>query len=1673
VNFSHFRREIFPECFFPNHPSQSLFRGTDFLPRHLKPKERDMKESKKWTRGLMFLFLAFVLGHFHPPPASARDDSGDAPKAAGIHFRSGAGERYVGNSGDSPYDLYKSESVSRDELFIADTGGDLDQYLYKDRSPLTFHIPVDRFFGEVDADGRLLNLETLIENGVIAREAILKLQVFDVDDDYQDSDYQPELDKVRINGYELKDPLSSGNNQWSTRSYTVPVEHIRFPSRGTGETGPEPALNRIEILIDLANPGMGNVWAVEVDWGVLEIRGLHPVVLIHGFRGGPDTWENFVPFLEDAGLPFFLPGVSGSDPIGGWATIKKNSNALVGVVDEAISIFGVEKIHLVAHSKGGLDSRMFLRNQVGQSEMKIISLIQLSTPNHGSIAAQYATLDSGKARNALKSLNSEWISHNFNYEASEDPIRLIKPFNNKVIFIPLYYVENSAVPIHVAIGDRDRWVDERSATLPWCVECKNKYHGDSPTDACPWILTVKKRDANASRITWPIPTRVNFLAEGLGHSEIHGSREVFAWVMNTLREIERGETIASKVARCSVASTETSGTSARQLRNGTEADPIRTTLLARELTLASGEPVSLEFEAGSAEELEVLILPLGEDGEADIPDAVLVSNAAEEEEEGEEETDEGGEDEETNGENENQEGNETGNEYPGILVETVMGPAMVISVPNPSAGSWTLRLSSAADQPVLVQVFEIGGEMALAAYASSIQYDLGEAVYLAAEPTRNGTPILDAEVNAEIHAPSGDIQIVVLYDDGTNGDPTAGDGMYVTDAYVPAETGEFAFVVRAEGEGYGIQSGGFFKVARENARFLDEFHHEFADTDGDGLADELRVFAGIDFATPGRYEMFGNLLDEGDFVIDAAYRRMDVETAGEEEMVLIFSGARIENHGASPPFFLSGLILRFVEEDSTFLADFREMAYAIEADEDVAFQRPLIRLSGPGSDRIEDDDGDGRFDRLIVALHADVVRSGRYRFNARLVTPEGVEIEWDEGEFSAFAGVNEFELEFDGRKIRRIGENGPYRLRDILVSGNGASYSRVEVHETAEYDVADFATAPTDFVVSDIAVSPESPIAGRNARISATVKNLGEDAGETVSVAVHLVPPGETARQLGHIRVGPLAFGESATGILNWTTPQQPGQYAIQAIANSDRAIEEFDYSNNAANRSVTVQPDTAPPPPPPLPPVSNPDRDGDGVPDYLDGCPDDPRKTAPGLCGCGVSDADRDGDGVPDCLDACPDDPDKTEPGLCGCGVSDADRDGDGVPDCLDACPDDPGKTEPGLCGCGVSDADRDGDGVPDCLDACPDDPGKTEPGLCGCGVSDADRDGDGVPDCLDACPDDPGKTEPGLCGCGVSDADRDGDGVPDCLDACPDDPGKTEPGQRGCGVSETAPVARALVPETVSEGVSVRLDGSGSSDPGGGALIYEWRQVSGPAVVLSDESAPDPTFVPPPVDGAPIRLDFSLTVRNVEGLSDQTDATISVFDNEIAVFPAEAVSFHAETDRVLGLRFASGHGVWLRPLAPESLAEEEGRPSDLAYGMFELRIRVADPGDAAEVEILLEEPAPEGYLWYGFHDDRGWTDLGEAVAFDPDRGRAMLTVVDGGPDDADGLADGMISLTVGPGGTPEEGGQESEGDSGSGGICFISASDGGFHGPFSAPFAAIFLSLFVVSGTIHRFRK
>jgi outer membrane protein OmpA-like peptidoglycan-associated protein len=130
---------------------------------------------------------------------------------------------------------------------------------------------------------------------------------------------------------------------------------------------------------------------------------------------------------------------------------------------------------------------------------------------------------------------------------------------------------------------------------------------------------------------------------------------------------------------------------------------------------------------------------------------------------------------------------------------------------------------------------------------------------------------------------------------------------------------------------------------------------------------------------------------------------------------------------------------------------------------------------------------------------------------------------------------------------------------------------------------------------------------------------------------------------------------------------------------------------------------------------------------------------------------ADRDGDGIYDDADACPDVPGIATNDVLTNGCPETDRDHDLVLDVDDACPDVPGirTTDPKTNGCPRG--DRDGDLVYDDEDACPDVAGRRtdDPKTNGCPR--LDRDGDLVFDDEDACPDVPGlrTSDPKTNGC------------------------------------------------------------------------------------------------------------------------------------------------------------------------------------------------------------------------------------------------------------------------------------------------------------------------------------
>ncbi len=94
------------------------------------------------------------------------------------------------------------------------------------------------------------------------------------------------------------------------------------------------------------------------------------------------------------------------------------------------------------------------------------------------------------------------------------------------------------------------------------------------------------------------------------------------------------------------------------------------------------------------------------------------------------------------------------------------------------------------------------------------------------------------------------------------------------------------------------------------------------------------------------------------------------------------------------------------------------------------------------------------------------------------------------------------------------------------------------------------------------------------------------------------------------------------------------------------------------------------PPPPPPEPEEEPPaDRDGDGVVDPEDQCPDDPEDADGYEDADGCPESDNDADGLLDADDSCPVDPEDKDDFEDEDGCPDLDNDSDGIPDEADQC--------------------------------------------------------------------------------------------------------------------------------------------------------------------------------------------------------------------------------------------------------------------------------------------------------------------------------------------------------------------------------------------------------------------
>ena len=614
----------------------------------------------------------------------------------------------------------------KDDLhFVAMSGGDLGRYLYRDQladGKLKFNIPIGRYFSSyfdpqfnngmsaIDADGFLnpTTRQKLIDKGLLPAKAELKLEVFDVDDKATSCS---EVDQVYINGKPVG-RLTGKDTNWNTWTVKVPIEYLKFPITLERDMPPKPVDQQIAIDVDSA---CKDTWALMVDWGAIQIDApIRPVVVVHGWTGGIRDMTLLAKRLQADGIPAGDP----KDFSRGVIPIASMAAQVIQEIKLVASQFGVSKVNVFAHSKGGLVSR---RAILTGAAPYVDYLTTFSSPHHGlpwAAAFQLReTADLGcrfrlgnddlvAIENCIlntRELTPGRVREDFNYSGCiyvgpawlPQSARDVAPSANWIdgSCKPKYSYPIGAEHYHSVVGgvtipsanDVPEIVDLYSASYPW-----NVFANDRP---------------------YPTLSSVNGYYPDLGHSFIHDDVRPYHCALSF---------IAPKIGQATDCAKPPSVASlAPEANSIVWPRPTDQTLATSTAEVAAGAMFSQSFYTQADSSATVALLTDHEiSASLKAPDGqVLISGTA----------------------------GLSYVSYPGIMGQPG-GWTTLLQVANPQTGTW--QVAAAAINPISATSFviftNVSSTLSLGYQIDKVVYRPGEAVKLIARLAQNGSPVAGA-----------------------------------------------------------------------------------------------------------------------------------------------------------------------------------------------------------------------------------------------------------------------------------------------------------------------------------------------------------------------------------------------------------------------------------------------------------------------------------------------------------------------------------------------------------------------------------------------------------------------------------------------------------------------------------------------------------------------------------------------------------------------------------------------------------------------------------------------------------------------------------------------------------------------------------------------------------------
>ena len=251
--------------------------------------------------------------------------------------------------------------------YVIDSGGGLDTGCSYNDLTINLYIPRVLNNSVLDVSGKINSSDVgrLQSIGTISGSARINMPTYDIDG--------PEIDKVYFNG-EYVTQLKGSNNVWQNTNIEIPIDTIRFGQ-----------INTIKIDVDVNNEG----WCMSVDWVSAEFDVASPVVLVHGINADSTTWgSDVIDEINQSGVLFETVSLISN------GSVSQNGNLLGQKIEQFLQPIKSDSVHIIAHSKGGLDAQYMAKYF---SHIELLSLSTLATPHLGSVTADVRFLTDNHA----------------------------------------------------------------------------------------------------------------------------------------------------------------------------------------------------------------------------------------------------------------------------------------------------------------------------------------------------------------------------------------------------------------------------------------------------------------------------------------------------------------------------------------------------------------------------------------------------------------------------------------------------------------------------------------------------------------------------------------------------------------------------------------------------------------------------------------------------------------------------------------------------------------------------------------------------------------------------------------------------------------------------------------------------------------------------------------------------------------------------------------------------------------------------------------------------------------------------------------------------------------------------------------------------------------------------